>query len=286
MVKIVKKLVSKDKYNIKCPYTMDAEFFTVHNTANDASARNEVSYMISNNNEVSFHWAIDDIEAVQGVPENRNTWNAGDGANGKGNRKGIAIEICYSKSGGDKFIKAEQNTAEFIANRLKEKGWGIDRVKKHQDFSKKYCPHRTLDMGWERFINMIKSYMNEDNKPSDKKETPATDSYLVKVTVDALNIREDAGIKSKAVGQIKDKGTYTIVETKGNWGKLKSGAGWICLDYTKRVDAKAPVKKSNKEIAKEVIDGKWGNGADRKKRLTDAGYDYKAIQKEVNKILM
>ena len=36
-------------------------------------------------------------------------------------------------------------------------------------------------------------------------------------------------------GCIRDYGTYTIVETSGNWGKLKSGAGWICLDYTKRV---------------------------------------------------
>ena len=32
-----------------------------------------------------------------------------------------------------------------------------------------------------------------------------------------------------------DKGVYTIVQTSGNWGKLKSGAGWICLDYTTRV---------------------------------------------------
>ena len=79
----------------------------------------------------------------------------GDGVNGKGNRKGISIEICYSKSGGDKFIKAEQNAAKFIASILKEKGWGIDKVKKHQDFNGKYCPHRTLDMGWNRFLYRI-----------------------------------------------------------------------------------------------------------------------------------
>lgn len=44
-------------------------------------------------------------------------------------------------------------------------------------------------------------------------------------------------------------------------------------------------KKSNTEIAKEVIDGKWGNGDERKTRLTAAGYDYVAIQKIVNKLL-
>ena len=98
-MRIIQNLVSPSKYNIKCPYTMNAEFIVVHNTANDASARNEVAYMIRNNNSVSFHYAIDDKEIVQGIPENRNAWHAGDGGNGKGNRKGLSVEICYSKSG-------------------------------------------------------------------------------------------------------------------------------------------------------------------------------------------
>lgn len=44
-------------------------------------------------------------------------------------------------------------------------------------------------------------------------------------------------------------------------------------------------KKSDKTIAKEVIAGKWGNGADRKRRLTEAGYNYSAIQKIVNEMV-
>lgn len=46
-----------------------------------------------------------------------------------------------------------------------------------------------------------------------------------------------------------------------------------------------PAKKSNEEIANEVIAGKWGNGEDRKNRLTNAGYDYKTIQNIVNQKL-
>ena len=46
-----------------------------------------------------------------------------------------------------------------------------------------------------------------------------------------------------------------------------------------------PIKKSVDEIAREVINGKWGNGEDRKKRLTQAGYNYKEIQNRVNQIL-
>jgi N-acetylmuramoyl-L-alanine amidase CwlA len=160
-MKVIQNLVPTSKHNLKCPYLMVAEFIVVHNTANDATAANEVSYMIRNDNKVSFHYAVDDKEIVQGIPENRNAWHAGDGSNGPGNRKGLSIEICYSKSGGKRFEEAEKLAAKFIAFKLKEKGWGIDKVKKHQDFSGKYCPHRTLDMGWQRFLNMVKSELDK-----------------------------------------------------------------------------------------------------------------------------
>lgn len=45
-------------------------------------------------------------------------------------------------------------------------------------------------------------------------------------------------------------------------------------------------KKSINQIAKEVIDGKWGNGQDRKTRITNAGYNYSLVQNEVNRILL
>ncbi len=160
-MKVVQNLVPSSKYSIKCPYLMVAEFIVVHNTANDATAANEVSYMIRNDNKVSFHYAVDDKEIVQGIPENRNAWHAGDGTNGRGNRKGLSIEICYSKSGGQRFIEAEKLAAKFIAFKLKEKDWGIDKVKKHQDFSGKYCPHRTLDKGWQRFLNMVQTELDK-----------------------------------------------------------------------------------------------------------------------------
>lgn len=60
-------------------------------------------------------------------------------------------------------------------------------------------------------------------------------AYTVKVTTDALNIRAGAGTNYNVVGCIRDYGVYTITETKNGWGKLKSGAGWISLDYTQRV---------------------------------------------------
>ena len=159
-MEIVKMLVPESKYSIKCPHSMNPEFIIIHNTANDASAMAEISYMIGNNKKVSFHCAIDNYRIVQGVLFDRNTWNATDGGNGTGNRKGIALEICYSKSGGERFEEAQKLAAEYTAYLLKKYNWGIDKVKKHEDFyPAKGCPHRTLSEGWQNFLNLVQSYM-------------------------------------------------------------------------------------------------------------------------------
>ena len=72
MVEIKKNLVPTSKYDIKCPYSMTPIGITVHNTANDATAMNEINYMIRNDAYNSFHYAVDDKEIVQGLPLDRN----------------------------------------------------------------------------------------------------------------------------------------------------------------------------------------------------------------------
>lgn len=225
-------LVDKSKYSIKCPYMMTATRIVVHNTANDASANNEISYMINNNNEVSFHIAVDDKEAVQGIPLNRNAWHAGDG-NGKGNREGISIEICYSKSGGDRFIKAEQNAAKLIADLLKERGWGIDKVTKHQDYSGKYCPHRTLDMGWQRFLNMVSAEMG--NATGTTTTTTSSSNVTGDITYqsydnvkkqwlpEVVNYNDYAGNFGNAMGGLRAKCEYGEIKMQVH----TAGGSWL-----------------------------------------------------------
>ncbi|MHA4179129.1 peptidoglycan recognition protein family protein [Bacillus cereus] len=159
-MEIRKKLVDPSKYGTKCPYTMSPEFITVHNTYNDATADNEVSYMIRNDNQVSFHIAVDDKEAVQGIPLERNAWHCGDGG-GNGNRKSIGVEICYSLSGGDRYYKAEDNAAIVVAQLMKQYNIPISKVRTHQSWSGKYCPHRMLDEGrWNSFIERVQNAYN------------------------------------------------------------------------------------------------------------------------------
>lgn len=86
----------------------------------------------------------------------------------------------------------------------------------------------------KKFLTIVKKAQNAtitNNSPC---------PYLVKVNADYLNIRKGAGTNTPKVGTVTDKGVYTIVEERrgvgaAKWGKLKSGAGWISLDYVKKV---------------------------------------------------
>ena len=99
------------------------------------------------------------------------------------------------------------------------------------------------------------------------------------------------------------KGEYGMWQFGGETNKIRSNkiAGVTCdqnyayNDYPKIIKEKrlngynkniiVKPSKTVKELAQEVIDGKWGNGEDRKTKLTKAGYDYKSVQAEVNKLL-
>lgn len=179
MMQITNVICPESKYSTKCPDVTEKDGISIHNTYNDASAMSEVSYMIGRPEKVSFHAAVDNYRIVTGLPFDRSCYASGDGRRGKGNAHKINIEICYSKSGGEQFEEAEKLAAEYTAYLLKQYGWGIDRVKKHQDFANKYCPHRTLDMGWQRFLNMINSYL-EDKSVLENKNTESGSDEIVK----------------------------------------------------------------------------------------------------------
>lgn len=107
---------------------------------------------------------------------------------------------------------------------------------------------------WDDAKSQIGAYCSLDNAKAACKEgytvydkdgnavytNAAATSYKVKVTASVLNIRKGPGTNYGTNGSIKDKGVYTIVEESTGtgatlWGKLKSGAGWISLDYATKV---------------------------------------------------
>ena len=92
----------------------------------------------------------------------------------------------------------------------------------------------------KKYLAVVPVVTKTDEKIENPSAVSTSCPYLVKVTVDSLNIRRKAGTDNAIVGVISDRGVYTIVQEKKaigatKWGKLKSGAGWIALDYTKKV---------------------------------------------------
>lgn len=201
-----KNLVPSSKYNIKCPYSMIPKKITIHNTDNQATAANELSYMISNNNQVSYHIAIDEKEVVQGLPFNRNGWHAGDGRNGYGNRNTIGVEMCRNYDRTRKttnlkeplksqFEKTFNNTIKVVAQVCVDLGIVANKnnIKRHKDWSGKHCPSKILnDNTWDKLVNGIISEYNRLKGKSSSKPTTSTPTKPSKPTTKPSTYKGDS----------------------------------------------------------------------------------------------
>jgi N-acetylmuramoyl-L-alanine amidase CwlA len=147
---------------------MTATTITIHNTGNPSStAANERTWLTNPTNlrQASFHIAVDEREAVECIPLNENAWHAGDGSSAKsGNRTSIGIEICESGN----YAKTLDNAATLVASMLKERGWGVDRLRRHFDWSGKICPRLMYDggkwTGWIAFKASVQAKLNNAEK--------------------------------------------------------------------------------------------------------------------------
>ena len=228
-------MVASSKYSVKCPYSMKPKYITIHNTSNSAPAQNEISYMKNNNNSTSYHVCVDEKYVIQAIPFNRNAWHAGDGANGTGNRYSIGIEIARSTGDINLFKQAEQNCAMYVAQLLKNYGWGIDRVKRHKDWSGKQCPHRTMELGWTRFLNMIQKELDKLNG----KTTTTTVSSSIKVG-DKVKVNPNATTyanSTKTIPSWVKNGTYTVSKVDSLKVLLKEITSYVYIKDVSKIGA-------------------------------------------------
>ncbi len=247
------------KWSTKCPNKMTPIGICMHNTANSAPATNEINYMNSNNYQVSYHLAVDENQAIQGLPFDRNGWHAGDG-NGQGNRKHIGIEIARSTSNdANVFAKAERRAAAVVAKLCQTYGWSTSNVLAHRDFASKNCPHRTNMGAFRKLVNEALAGKLTVEGPGTAggtssgsggttttvKEEPASGTGTV--TCDVLNVRSGPGTSNSVIGSLK-RGNSVAVKAKSNgWYKVSygSGTGWVCGDYLsvgQSSPAKAPAQ--------------------------------------------
>lgn len=235
---------------------------TIHNTpwittaAGTTPAEQYTRATVNGNmKDTRVHYYVDNVCAWQNLPLTLSGWHAADG-NGNGNRRTIAIECIMSSAYNDKDKKSEDNCAKLAAALLKKYKLSIDCLYTHNHwYSGKYCPAYILPH-WDKFKAKVQSYLNSGSS--------AKQLYRVRKTW------------SDAKSQI---GAYSSLEN----AKKACKAGYSVYDSNGK--AVYPLKKSVDEIAREVIQGKWGNGEERKKRLIAAGYDYAEVQKRVNKLI-
>jgi len=278
------------KYPVKATYPMIAKGVTVHNTYNDATAENEINYMQRNGNYTSYHAAIDDIGVIFGVPLNRSSWHAGDGSNGYGNRNHLSFEVCYSKNGGEKYRRAEANAVKVLAQVLYINKWGMSKLKKHQDWSGKNCPHRILDeKRWGEFTSKVaKELARLNGGVVDQVSNPAT-PVNPKPTPEPTPGQP----KGKSISQLASE-VIAGKHGSGHENRRKS-LGISQAEYEKvraevnkqaGVITKPATKKSVAQMAQEVLEGRHGNGHDaRRKSLGIGAVEYGKVSLEVNRRL-
>ena len=166
--------LAASKYPLKSPYAMRPAGIIVHNTAGSASAMEEAQAMCTNESAVSFHVVIDESTAVECIPFSRNAFHAGDGVTGYANRNLIGLEIARSMDySSDKFSRAEENAALYLAHVCLQYGWSSAQLHQHNWYSATDCPHRTKEH-WQEFLAKVDENIRIIQQSAE--ETPA-DAY-------------------------------------------------------------------------------------------------------------
>lgn len=170
----------------------------------------------------------------------------------------------------------------------------------HRWFATKSCPGDWLYARLGDLANRVTSNLGGSSNAAASTDTTDTTETLYRVQVGAYQKKTNADAQLARVQEagfdtymVEGNGLYKIqvgaYREKGNadnmLSKLKASGfdAFITMESGTAVSASA--LKSVDEIAQEVIRGDWGNGDDRKNRLTAAGYDSSAVQQRVNQLL-
>ena len=181
----------------------------------------------------SAHYGINGKNIGQYVDEADTAWHCG---NFSYNQRSIGIELANDQGASGKWHvsdKTIETAIKLIADICKRNG--ISKLNYTGDLSGNLCMHcwvaATACPG--TYLKTKFKYIADEVNKILAGKTPDV-PFLVKVTIKKLYIRKGPGTSYKNKGFIKP-GVYTITKVDGDWGKLKSGAGWISLKYASRV---------------------------------------------------
>lgn len=188
-----------------------------------------------------------DIMVYQTLPYDVKPWGCGKGSKGSYNNSHIQFEICEDDlKNEDYFNKAMNKAIEYCAYLCNLYLLPVDSIVSHHEahLLGYGSDHGDPDHWMKKYGKDMNWFRAEVQKRLGVAPKPTTTTFKVKIICDDLNVRMGAGVNYDVVGRIvKDKslveknpkyfypcGTYTIIEEKNGWGKLKSGAGWISIN--------------------------------------------------------
>lgn len=219
-------------------------YIVMHYTGNSKdNAKNNAKYFSGTSCKASAHFFVDDAAIYQSVELRDIAWHCGGSSYYHStcrNSNAFGIEMCCTAGNYTVSQKTKENAAYLCANLCKRLGitaQDVDTyVLRHYDITHKSCPAQmagSSNKEWDAFKKDVKSILTTG---AISKEVAAASkvSYLVTITADSLNVRKGAGTNYDVVTTVKKGEVYTIVEENNGWGKLKSGAGWLSLKYTKK----------------------------------------------------
>ena len=186
-------------------------------------------------------------------------------------------------------------------NGIKELVWSTNKADRvnhkngcnmtvHRDYANKSCPGTYLYERHAQIASEVNKRLGSTNiKPAPEK--PSGGLYRVQTGAFKSKANADA-----MLAKVKAKGFDTYMVKVGDLYKIQVGAFKVkanaetmmkklqAAGFSAFITTEEGTGKSVDELAREVLQGKWGNGAERKKRLEAAGYDYAAVQKKVNQL--
>lgn len=247
------KLVNYTKLSPHCnkPRNHKIDTITIHHMAGDLSVET-CGDVFRGTRGVSANYGIDSKGRVGlYVNECDRSWCSSSPSN---DNRAITIEVANDKIGGNWHVsdKALSKLIDLCVdickrNNIKKLNYTGDtkgNLTMHCWFKATNCPGPYLKSKFPYIASEVNKRLSKTTatkKPTATKPIKgiAFKSYKVKITADVLNIRKGAGTNYSKTGTIKKGEVYTIVaESNGKgakkWGKLKSGAGWVSLDYAKK----------------------------------------------------
>jgi len=143
------------------------------------------------------------------------------------------VEICYSLNGGDRYCKAEDNAAIVVAGLMKQYNIPISKVRTHQSWSGKYCPHRMLDEGrWDSFIERVQNAYNGSENTAPSIQPFNNGIGVVTITADVLRVRTGPGTNYDIVKKVYRGERYQSWGIQNGWYNV-GGDQWVSGEYVR-----------------------------------------------------